>query len=88
MRSRRDRLLRGRRLAAPIAALSALVLLTASAQARAEPVVYQSDPATADCTADSADTSGAARRRAEPPTLRDRSPRGTSRRGQRNGRPG
>jgi hypothetical protein len=85
VRSQRDRLLRGRWRAAPIAALSALVLLTGSAQARAEPVVYQSDPATADCTTDSAATSGGCP--ATSRTAQGSSPRGTSRRGHRDSHP-
>jgi hypothetical protein len=61
VRSRLDSVPRGRRRAGLIGALSAIVLLSAGHQALADAVVYQADPAAADCAAGTGDaTAGCA----------------------------
>jgi hypothetical protein len=83
VRSRPDSPPRGHRRAALIAALSAIALLSAGHQALANPVVYQADPAAADCVGGTGDAttgcppaSGATTQSARDPESRpDRSPR-------------
>jgi hypothetical protein len=58
VRSRPDSAARGRRRAALVGALSAIVLLSAGPRALAEPVVYQADPQSADCVEPGDTTAG------------------------------